>query len=203
MKPAVVLIIVAALCFLIVVGGTIGLYFSKTLCPDFGSKCPESPASAPSPAFRPPPASAPSPAVRPPPASAPTPASAPITASAPTPASAPITAPVTYAGFVPGASGGGIVGIGVGGSGGGSVVGPCASAGTACRPFPNDVCAEGFTPSRDGNNKKISGANAIKPGMCSACCSKTGDGIDFTGRSPYNDPSSGNPYSCTYQHCRP
>ena len=178
MVSAGVIVALVIFCVLAVVGTVLGVYFSKVACPDFGSKCTSSPAPGPK---------SPGPAPK-----------------SPGPAPAPST-PATYAGFVPGASGGGIVGSGSGsgsGSGTGTSSAPCASAGTACRPFPNDVCAQGFTPTRDGNNNKISGANAINPGMCSACCSKSGDGIDFTGRSPYNDPSSGNPYYCTYQHCK-
>ena len=71
----------------------------------------------------------------------------------------------------------------------------CGNAGTPCRHIPNDVCAQYWiTPSRDGNNNKISGAAAINPGMCSACCSGAGDGIDFQGRDPVGN-------YCTYQHC--
>ena len=177
---ATIVIIMAAFCCLLVIGGTIGLYFSKKLCPDFGSKCTSSPAPAPK-----------------------SPGPAPKSPGPATVTSGGVTGTGTYAGFVPGASGGGIVGIGTGtGTGTGTSAGPCASAGTACRPTPNDVCAQGFTPIRDGNNNGISGAAAINPGMCSACCSGSGDGINFTGRSPYNDPYSGNPYYCTYQHCR-
>ena len=197
MVSAGVIVALAMCCVLAIVGAVLGVYFSKVACPDFGSKCTSSPAPGPK---SPGPAPAPK---SPGPAPGPAPAS-----STPGPAPAPST-PATYAGFVPGASGGGIVGIGTGsgtgsgiGSGSGTSTAPCASAGTACRPNPNDVCAAGFTPTRDGNNRKISNANAINPGMCSACCSKSGDGIDFTGRSPYNDPSSGNPYYCTYQHCK-
>jgi len=172
MVSAGVIVALAMCCVFAIVGVVLGVYFSKVACPDFGSKCTSSPAPGPK---------SPGPAPK-----------------SPGPAPAPST-PATYAGFVPGASGGGIVGIG---SGSGTSTAPCASAGTACRPFPNDVCAKGFTPTRDGNNRKISNANAITPGMCSACCSTSGDGIDFTGISNFNDPSSGNPYYCTYQHCK-
>ena len=177
MVSAGVIVALVICCVLAIVGAVLGVYFSKVACPDFGSKCTSSPAPAPK-----------------------SPGPAPSTPGPATVTSGGVTGSGTYAGFVPGASGGGIVGIGSG-TGTGTSAGPCASAGTACRPTPNDVCAKGFTPTRDGNNRKISGANAITPGMCSDCCSKSGDGIGFTGISPFKDLSD-NFYSCTYQHCK-
>ena len=161
---ATIVIIMAAFCCLLVIGGTIGLYFSKKLCPDFGSKCPESPAPGPK---------SPGPAPK-------SPGPAPKSPGPSTPGPATVTSD--------GATGTG--------TGTGTSAGPCASAGTACRHIPNDVCAQYWiTPSRDGNNNKISGAAAINPGMCSACCSGAGDGITFTAKDPVGN-------YCTYQHCR-